>query len=214
MNSNLSDYRKSYEKGKLLEEELPVNPIILFDHWFKEVERNGGVEEVNAMTVSTIGKDGFPKGRVLLLKEYSDKGFSFFTNYNSEKGKAIAQNPNICLSFFWSNLQRQVIVKGIAQKLSEQESSSYFAKRPRGSQIGAWASDQSTVIASREILEEKKLFFEEKFKDQNVTKPPHWGGYILEPFSIEFWQGRPNRLHDRIIYTLQDNIWQHNRLAP
>ena len=214
MDKNLFGYRKSYEKGELLEGSLPNSPFELFEKWFSEVENAGGVEETNAMTISTIGKDGFPKSRVVLLKKFNEKGFVFYTNYDSNKGKAIANNPKVCLSFFWPNLERQVIIKGAANKLSVEDSESYFNKRPKGSQIGAWASPQSDIIDSREILEQNVDKYQEKFKNITVPKPPHWGGYIVEPISFEFWQGRKSRLHDRVLYEKEISIWSQKRLAP
>ena len=214
MSTNLSDYRKSYEKGELLEGSLPENPFDLFSKWFSEVDAAGGLEETNAMTVSSVGEDGFPKSRIVLLKSYSDKGFVFFTNYNSEKGKAILHNPKVGISFFWHNLERQVIIKGEAIKLSEVDSELYFKQRPRGSQIGAWASNQSEPITSREILSERVTELEEQFENKQIPKPAHWGGFIIAPKSIEFWQGRPNRLHDRMLYSLVSESWSHTRLAP
>jgi len=174
MQTNLSDYRKSYEKGELLEGNLPQNPLELFSRWFDEVEKEGGVEETNAMTVSSIGIDGFPKNRVVLLKSFSDKGFVFYTNYNSEKSKAILINPKVGLSFFWPNLERQVIVKGIATKLSESASTDYFNKRPRGSQIGAWASNQSEPLNSRRILVDRMSELKVEFEGKDIEKPSHW----------------------------------------
>ncbi len=214
MSGNLSDYRKSYEKGALLEGSVPNNPFELFSQWFIEVENAGEIEETNAMTVSTVGKDGFPKSRVVLLKSFSDKGFVFYTNYNSEKGKAILNNPKVGISFFWPNLERQVIVKGEAKRLSPEASEEYFNQRPRGSQIGAWASEQSSAIPSRDVLSERVAQLEKEFKNKPIPKPPHWGGFIITPSSIEFWQGRPNRLHDRMLYTITNKSWSHIRLAP
>lgn len=213
--SDLSDYRKSYEKSQLLESELPEDPINLFNRWFYEVEEFGGVEEVNAMTVSSVGLDGFPKGRVVLLKKFNQEGFIFYTNYDSEKGKEIAQNPKICLSFFWHSIERQVIIKGIAEKTSTAISDSYFDSRPVGSKLGAMVSPQSKVIPSREFLSSKLAALEDEFQGKEIKRPEHWGGYLVRPMSVEFWQGRPNRLHDRIRYTLENNIdWRIERLAP
>ncbi len=213
MNTDLTDYRKSYAKKELLENQIPDNPIELFDQWFKEVEAHGGVEETNAMTINTIGLDGFPKARIVLLKKYNDKGFVFYTNYDSEKGKSIIENPKVCISFFWPNLERQVIIKGMAFKESEELSTAYFHSRPRGSQIGAWTSPQSQEIVSREILEQKEQELIKKHEGKEIPKPKHWGGFVVVPHSIEFWQGRPNRLHDRVIYT-NSNQWTKTRLAP
>ena len=166
------------------------------------------------MTVSTIGLDGYPKGRVVLLKKYDEHGFYFYTNYNSEKGKSIDSNSKISLSFFWPNMERQVIIKGIAERTSEADSTNYFHSRPKGSQLGTLVSLQSTVLESREILENELVALEEKYKNQEIPKPTYWGGYLIRPVKIEFWQGRPNRLHDRIRYTLVDNDWLIERLAP
>ena len=212
---DLSDYRKSYEKSALLETTIPEDPINLFHQWFHEVEDFGGIEEVNAMTVSTIGLDGFPKSRVVLLKKYSEEGFIFYTNYNSEKGKAITNNPNVCLSFFWHSMERQVIIKGIAEKTPTNISDGYFESRPDGSKLGAIVSNQSEVIPSRALLEEKLKQLELDYQGKEILRPEFWGGFLIKPVEVEFWQGRPNRLHDRIRYQLQDDYsWKTDRLSP
>lgn len=214
MNRDLTDYRKSYDKKALQENELPVSPFQLFSDWFKEVEDAGGVEEANAMTLTTIGLDGFPKARIVLLKHFDKDGFVFYTNYASEKGKAIAANNKVCISFFWPNLERQVIVKGEVSKISEDTSITYFKSRPKGSQLGAWASEQSSIIDSREILEQKLTALKKEFADKEIPKPDFWGGYCIRPVQFEFWQGRPNRLHDRICYVKEKDNWQKKRLSP
>ncbi len=215
MQKDLSNYRKSYEKSELTEDSIKENPLEQFQKWFYEVEASNGVDEANAMTVSTIGLDGFPKSRVVLMKKYTHEGFIFYTNYNSEKGKAIAKNPSVCLSFFWPNMERQVIIKGTAEKVAENLSDGYFESRPVGSQLGAIASDQSEVVASREVLEKALKDLEKAYEGKEVERPVHWGGYLVRPISMEFWQGRPNRLHDRIRYTLQEDYdWKIERLAP
>lgn len=215
MEKDLSNYRKNYQKSELSEEGISDNPMELFQKWFYEVEESEGDTEVNAVTVSTIGADGFPKSRIVLLKKFTWEGFIFFTNYRSEKGKAIALNPNVCLSFFWQGIERQVIIKGVAEKLSENLSDGYFESRPDGSKLGAWASDQSEVVPSRNFLDERLASFEKQYKNKEIDRPKHWGGILVKPISIEFWQGRPNRMHDRIRYTLQEDFnWKIERLAP
>jgi pyridoxamine 5'-phosphate oxidase len=215
MSKDLSNYRKSYERQELLESNCPENPIELFQIWFLNADSSNLVDESNAMTISAIGLDGFPKNRVVLLKKYSSDGFIFYTNYNSEKGNAIANNNNICLSFFWAGLEQQIIIKGKAEKLAENLSDDYFKSRPDGSRLGAWASNQSVVVSSRKELDENLSSFEKKFEGKEILRPKHWGGYLVKPFSIEFWQGRPNRMHDRIRYSLQkDFSWKIERLAP
>ena len=213
--TDLGNYRKSYEKSELVESTIPEDPINLFQKWFFETKEQGGVDEVNAMTVSTIGLDGFPKSRVVLLKQYNEEGFIFYTNYESEKGKAIAENPQICLSFFWHSMERQVIIKGIAEKVEENISDNYFASRPDGSKLGAVVSHQSEVIASRLVLENQLKQLENDYEGKEIPRPDYWGGFLVRPVSVEFWQGRPNRLHDRIRYQLQDDFsWTIDRLSP
>ncbi len=213
--SDLSNYRRSYEKSQLTEQNLPEDPVTLFRNWFIEAEEFGISGEVNAMTVSTIGLDGFPKSRVVLLKQFTYEGFIFFTNYNSEKGKAIEANPNLCLSFFWPEMERQVIIKGIAEKTSENISDGYFESRPEGSKLGAVVSPQSEVIPSRDVLEANLHQLEKDFNGKEILRPKYWGGYIVKPVQVEFWQGRPNRLHDRIRYSQEpDYSWRAERLAP
>ncbi len=215
MEKDLSNYRKSYEKGELLLENVPENPIELFRNWFVEVDTHFSIDETNAMTISTMGLDGFPKSRVVLLKKYTYEGFIFYSNYNSEKGKAIEANPNVCLSFFWHSAERQIIIKGKAEKISENLSDGYFESRPRGSQLGAIVSNQSDVVVDRSELEAKLKALEIEFEGKEIMRPKHWGGFIVKPIELEFWQGRPNRLHDRIRYKLQsDYNWKIERLAP
>lgn len=211
---DLSDYRKSYEKSELLENTIPEDAIQLFHKWFYEAEEqeNG---EVNAMTVASIGLDGFPKSRVVLLKKFNEEGFIFYTNYNSEKGKAILNNPHICLSFFWPTLERQVIIKGIAEKTSSIVSDNYFNSRPEGSKLGAIVSNQSEVIPSREYLDEKLKTLESELSGSEIVRPENWGGFLVKPVEVEFWQGRANRLHDRIRYQLNEDFsWKIERLSP
>lgn len=212
---DLSNYRKSYEKSELLESNIPEDPINLFHRWFYEVEEFGSIEEVNAMTVATIGLDGFPRARVVLLKKFNEEGFIFYTNYESEKGKAIEANPHICLSFFWHSMERQVIIKGIAEKTTPSVSDGYFDTRPDGSKLGAIVSPQSQIIPSRDFLEEKLKELENQFNQKEIPRPMNWGGFLVRPQEVEFWQGRHNRLHDRIRYQLQsDYFWKIDRLAP
>lgn len=215
MQKDLQDYRKSYEKDQLLDQKIPLEPLALFASWFKDAEEHPQIGEPNAMSLATIGKDQFPKTRVVLLKSFGPEGFTFFTNYNSEKGRDLAYNPNLCLSFFWPALERQVIIKGRAIKTSERESSEYFKVRPRGSQLGAWASNQSEEISSRETLEEEINALEKEFEGKEIPRPAHWGGYLVRPVSFEFWQGRQNRLHDRVLFTsVESEKWIKKRLAP
>ncbi|WP_158976346.1 pyridoxamine 5'-phosphate oxidase [Cellulophaga sp. L1A9] len=214
MQKDLGDYRKTYAKSELTESSISDNPMELFQKWFYETEASEGVDEPNAMTVATIGEDGFPKSRVVLLKKYTHEGFIFYTNYDSEKGKAIANNPNVCISFFWPFMERQIIIKGIAEKIPENLSDGYFESRPDGSKLGAIVSEQSAVIDSREVLEERLKELEKEYETKEILRPKNWGGYIVKPVSMEFWQGRPNRLHDRIRFSLEDIDWKIDRLAP
>jgi pyridoxamine 5'-phosphate oxidase len=212
---DLRDYRKNYEKKELIENQLPDNPIVLFNDWFQETEAAADEgDEVNAMTVSTFGLDGYPKSRVVLLKMVTEEGFIFFTNYQSQKGHAIAHNPKVCLSFFWPSTERQVIIKGIAEKTTEVISDAYFKSRPLGSRLGAVASEQSVVIPSRQFLEDKLSSLLDQYADGNIPRPENWGGYLVRPVAFEFWQGRANRLHDRILYEQQEHIWHISRLSP
>lgn len=213
--SDLSDYRKVYDKSRLLETEIDPNPMMQFQKWFYEVEEQNAADEVNAMSIATIGLDGFPKTRVVLLKKYNEDGFIFYTNYLSEKGKAILMNPQVCLSFFWPKAERQIIIKGMAEKVAPDLSDAYFQSRPKGSQLGAMVSPQSEVVESYDSLIENLEKLEKEYQDlENIPRPEQWGGFLIRPVSIEFWQGRPNRLHDRIRYTLEGLDWKIDRLAP
>ncbi|MDU8887246.1 pyridoxamine 5'-phosphate oxidase [Yeosuana sp. MJ-SS3] len=215
MEKDLSNYRKSYEKDELLLENVPENPMELFQKWFFKVDKFFPENETNAMTLSTIGLDGIPKSRVVLLKKFTYEGFIFYTNYNSEKGNAINANPNVCLSFFWSGAEQQIIIKGKAEKISENLSDGYFESRPRGSQLGALVSHQSEIVENRDVLDNKLKELEKEYEGKEISRPNYWGGYIVKPFELEFWQGRPNRLHDRIRYSLKkDYSWAIHRLSP
>ena len=212
---NLHDKRKVYEKSQLLESEIKENPIEQFRDWYFDAEENQDIYEANAMAVSTLENDGCPRTRMVLLKTYTWEGFVFYTNYNSRKGKAIENNQKACLHFFWPNLERQIIIKANLEKLPENLSDGYFHSRPKGSQLGAVVSPQSEVIPNREFLEEKLKNLEKEFENKEIKRPENWGGYLAKPYEIEFWQGRPNRLHDRIIYELQQDFsWKISRLAP
>ena len=212
MSKDLSQYRDKYLKGELNEKGLPDNPFVLFSKWFDEIENFGSEIESNAMSLSTVSPNSSPTTRIVLLKKFSSSGFVFYTNYNSRKGKNISDNSNVCLSFYWPSLERQVIIKGIATKISEDESIKYFNSRPESSRVGAIVSNQSEVIQSREFLDSKLNKFISNSK--NLVKPKNWGGYNVVPSSIEFWQGRDNRLHDRIIYSKESKIWNFKRLSP
>ncbi|MCP4485026.1 MAG: pyridoxamine 5'-phosphate oxidase [Flavobacteriaceae bacterium] len=214
MRDNLHDYRKNYNKGELTKNKVDANPLQQFRKWFYEAKDSESVEEVNAMTLTTLGLDGFSKGRVVLLKKYDEHGFYFYTNYSSEKGKSIAQNNKVSLLFFWPGLERQIIIKGTASKTSEDDSDNYFNSRPKGSQLGALVSNQSEVIENRKVIENKLALLENQYSDKEIKKPVNWGGYLVSPISIEFWQGRPNRLHDRIRYRLSHLDWIIERLSP
>jgi len=213
MKRDLHSYRDSYEKGELLLDNTAISPFEQFSKWFEDIENEGSTKEPNAMTLATLGKDGFPKARIVLLKAFSQDGFVFYTNYKSEKGQSIANHHQVGLSFFWPALERQVIIKGSVTKLEASQSDAYFNARPRESQLGAIVSNQSEVT-TREALEEKMDALKAKYASGDIPRPKHWGGYIVAPVSVEFWQGRPNRLHDRICYELKDTIWTKNRLAP
>jgi pyridoxamine 5'-phosphate oxidase len=209
--ADLSDFRKVYEKGFLVETDLPNEPFGLFDAWFNEAVSHNKYE-ANAMTIATASNNGFPRARVVLLKSYDESGFTFFTNYNSNKGKAIAENPNVCLSFFWQEQERQVIIEGVAEKTSREISESYFQSRPRESKLGALASPQSNTTTREKLVEELERLNE--LYPNEIPTPENWGGYLVRPSKIEFWQGRPSRLHDRIVFERENGIWKRYRVAP
>ena len=213
-NEDIGYLRKSYDKSKLSLADVNFQPMDFFKLWFDDAFNNKNIEEANAMTLTTLGLDNYPKGRVVLLKSFTKEGFIFYTNYKSEKGVSVTYHSKVGLSFFWPPLERQVIIKGEIDKISPEDSDNYFSSRPKGSQIGALVSEQSKVIKSREILEKKMDMMKKKYVRKDIKRPSNWGGYVVRPKSIEFWQGRPNRLHDRILCTLIKNSWDIKRLAP
>jgi pyridoxamine 5'-phosphate oxidase len=213
MNKTIADIRRDYSLHSLNESDVASSPIQQFTKWWNDALASE-ILEVNAMTLATSTKSGKPSARIVLLKGFDEKGFVFFTNYESNKGKALAENPNAALIFFWKEIERQIRIEGITEKISASESDAYFFSRPEGSRIGAWASPQSKIIKNRNILEENLQRFSNEFKN-SIPRPPHWGGYRVMPELIEFWQGRSNRLHDRIQYTKTGSgSWKVDRLAP
>ena len=212
--NRIADIRKEYMLETLNETDVESNAIQQFGKWWQEA-LNSAIEEVNAMTLATATPDGKPSARIVLLKDYDEKGFVFFTNYESHKGKLLAENAQACSVFFWKELERQVRVEGVVEKVSSEESDLYFLSRPTGSQVGAWASPQSSVIANREVIENNVIKYKKQFAEESIVRPLYWGGYRLKPQLIEFWQGRESRLHDRLQYTLQEEgSWKIERLAP
>ncbi|NLO70372.1 MAG: pyridoxamine 5'-phosphate oxidase [Porphyromonadaceae bacterium] len=214
MHKNIADIRINYSKKSLDESDAAKNAIEMFEIWWNEAMESD-ITEINAMTLSTVKEGGIPNARIVLLKAFDERGFVFFTNYNSQKGHELDENKNASLVFFWKELERQVRITGIAEKTSTQESIDYFNSRPDGSKLGAWSSAQSVVVAGKSWLKETFDFYNERFKRGVIPKPPHWGGYRIKPTKIEFWQGRPNRMHDRLLYTIQDDgSWKIERLSP
>ena len=214
MSHPIADIRRDYMLESLNEEDLAAGPVQQFTRWWDEAIKSE-IDDVNAMTLATATKQGLPSARIVLLKGYDEQGFVFFTNYNSDKGKELESNPHAALVFFWKELERQVRIEGIVEKISSEESDAYYYSRPAGSRIGAWASPQSEVISDRKIIENNFLEYEEKFGTGFIPRPAHWGGYIVKPRAMEFWQGRSSRLHDRVLYTRSGNgHWKRERLAP
>lgn len=209
----INTLRHDFSKQTLDEKDVNQSPFLQFEKWFKEAV-DAHVNEPNAMTVATATKQGKPSARILLLRNFNENGFVFYTNYDSRKGHDILENPQAALLFFWPELERQVRIEGVLEKQSAEESDVYFQTRPRTSKLGAWTSPQSKVVANRNELDGAYQKMESKFPDENVPRPEHWGGYILKPISIEFWQGRPSRMHDRILYSKISDNWKIERLAP
>ncbi|MBC8033721.1 MAG: pyridoxamine 5'-phosphate oxidase [Chitinophagaceae bacterium] len=211
---SVADIRKDYKLRSLLENDVAADPFLQFSTWWAEAV-NAEIIEVNAMTLATASADGLPSARIVLLKGFDEKGFRFYTNYNSFKGQQLSENPRSCLVFFWKELERQVRVTGLTEKTTEEESDTYYNSRPEGSRIGAWASPQSQIIENREWLEDEEKRLKLAFNEKLLVRPDHWGGFLVRPVSVEFWQGRPSRLHDRIQYSLgKEGNWTIERLAP
>ncbi len=212
---NLYDWRQNYSKSQLLEDQISESPMEQFKTWFEQAQACEALTEPNAMSVASLEADGSLRTRMVLLKEYSKEGFVFYTNYNSQKGLALEAHPQVSLHFFWPALERQISISARTEKLAENISDGYFSQRPKGSQLGALVSNQSSVIPSRDYLEERLTQLEKEYSDREVERPLYWGGYLARPYEIEFWQGRENRLHDRIRYRFDENMqWVHERLAP
>lgn len=210
---SIADIRKDYQLKSLTEAEVAKDPFAQFSVWWDEAVASA-IDEVNAMALSTVSSAGKPSSRIVLLKGFNEQGFVFFTNYKSEKGRQIEQQQFVSLLFFWKELERQVRIEGVATKVTPEESDTYFHSRPVGSRLGAWASPQSQKITDRSVLEQALENVTAEYAETAIPRPPHWGGYRVIPSSIEFWQGRSSRLHDRILYEQVDGVWQISRLAP
>jgi pyridoxamine 5'-phosphate oxidase len=213
INIRIAELRNEYKQQALSEKDADPNPIKQFEKWWADAIKSK-VEEANAMTLATCNSKGYPSARIVLLKGFGEEGFIFFTNYESRKGIELQRNPYACLVFFWKELERQIRIEGEVKKIGAEESDDYFLIRPQESRLSAWSSPQSTVIKTRDILEKNVEHYREVFADGNIPRPVHWGGYIVKPFLVEFWQGRPNRLHDRLQYTATEAGWHIDRLAP
>ena len=212
--TNLHDFRKDYIRDTLSRDDMSDNPIAQFELWMKDAITSEVVAEPNAMTLVTSTPDGKPSARVVLLKSFNEEGIVFYTNYESRKAKELTDNPYTSIVFDWHEMERQVRIEGVAKRVSAEESDKYFYSRPKGSQLGAWVSPQSTFIDGRKELEARQTKMESEFKEKPITRPPHWGGFLVKPHTIEFWQGRQNRLHDRMIYIKTGDEWMLRRLAP
>ncbi len=212
--TDLHNLRKDYQQDTLSENEVDKNPISQFEKWMKETISSKIVVEPNAMTLVTATLDGKPSASVVLLKNFDKEGFVFYTNYESRKAMELTENPNACIVFDWHVMERQVRIEGVVKKVSAEESDKYFFSRPVESQLGAWISPQSTFIDGRQELDDRQKQIEDRFKTKPITRPPHWGGFVLEPHTIEFRQGRQSRLHDRLIYLKTEEEWIMRRLAP
>lgn len=214
MEGNWADLRLEYSRGRLLENEAYADPFTIFAAWYQDAQ-DAGLHEPNGMTLATVGADNRPSARIVLLRQVDERGFCFYTNYESRKGHELAANPNAALLFWWGRLERQVRVEGRVERMSEAESDAYYHSRPKGSRLGAWVSSQSQVIPNRQVLEDRLVELEQEYADQDPPRPPHWGGYRLIPEMFEFWQGGPHRLHDRLRYLRQESGgWLIERLAP
>ena len=213
MNLAIADLREDYTLEELTESEVDSSPFVQFQRWFDQAVE-AQLPEPNAMTVATATKDGIPSARIVLLKGFDDRGFVFYTNYNSHKAQELIDNPHAALVFLWTELERQIRIVGSVEKIAAEESDAYFYSRPIGSRLGAWASEQSQVISSRDVLEQRLEDLKAEYENQDIPRPPHWGGFRVKPIAIEFWQGRSSRLHDRLRYQLQNGKWMLDRLSP
>lgn len=211
---NIESSRHTYERAALLEETVHRDPIVQLQGWLEEAYADASVREPNAMCLATVDADGQPSARIVLLRGLDDRGLIFYTSYFSRKGRALTANPRAAATFYWAELERQVRVEGTVSQLSDDESDTYFESRPRGHRLSAWASEQSERVENRSVLEERLAHFDARFEEEDVPRPHSWGGYLIVPERVEFWQGRPNRLHDRLLFSREGRSWRLDRLQP